>query len=173
MNQETLISIVIPVYNASQYLNECIDSILVQTYQNFEIILVDDGSTDNSVEMMKSYTDNRICLIYNTHNYIQSLNIGMTKASCLAECIGIALYFLFHLLPMANCQTMVPHVFSGSGCIVPSIYLCSCRWISYYYIDRRCGINQPVYSCRMFYCPLLCGIIIASCIGKSKRKQQE
>lgn len=80
MNQSTLISVVIPVYNAAQYLNECIDSILVQTYQNFEIILVDDGSTDNSVEIIKSYTDERVCLICNTHNYIQSLNIGMTKA---------------------------------------------------------------------------------------------
>lgn len=80
MNQATLISIVIPVYNASQYLNECIDSILVQTYQNFEIILVDDGSTDNSIEIIKSYKDERICLIRNKHNYIQSLNIGMTKA---------------------------------------------------------------------------------------------
>lgn len=80
MNQETLISIVIPAYNSSQYLNECIDSILTQTYQNIEIIIVDDGSTDNSVEVIKSYNDNRICLICNNHDYIHSLNLGMNKA---------------------------------------------------------------------------------------------
>ena len=46
MNQ--LISVIVPVYNVEKYLNRCIDSILNQTFKQIEIILVDDGSTDNS-----------------------------------------------------------------------------------------------------------------------------
>ena len=52
---EYKISIVVPVFNTSKYLNECVDSILNQTYHNLEVILVDDGSTDNSWEICKNY----------------------------------------------------------------------------------------------------------------------
>lgn len=75
-----MISIVIPVYNSARYLHECMDSIFNQTFQDFEVIVVDDGSTDNTVEIIQSYKDPRIKLICNEHNYIQSLNMGMTAA---------------------------------------------------------------------------------------------
>ena len=48
MDSNVKFSIVVPVYNVENYLNKCIDSILNQTYKNFEVILVDDGSTDKS-----------------------------------------------------------------------------------------------------------------------------
>ena len=48
MNQE-LISIVVPIYNVENYLRQCLDSILNQTYQNFEVLLINDGSPDNSL----------------------------------------------------------------------------------------------------------------------------
>ena len=75
-----MISIVIPTYNSARYLRECMDSVLNQTYQDFEVIVVDDGSTDNSVAIIQSYQDARIKLIRNEHDYIQSLNMGMTAA---------------------------------------------------------------------------------------------
>lgn len=49
------ISVVIPVYNVRRYLKKCIDSVINQTYDNFEIILVDDKSTDGSVEICRQY----------------------------------------------------------------------------------------------------------------------
>ena len=49
------IGIIVPVYNAEKYLKKCIDSILNQTHMNFELLLVDDGSTDNSLSIMKNY----------------------------------------------------------------------------------------------------------------------
>lgn len=60
-----LISIIVPIYNASQYLSECIESIQRQTYQNLEIILINDGSTDDSLEICSKYQrqDCRIKLI--------------------------------------------------------------------------------------------------------------
>ena len=49
------VSIIIPVYNVEQYLNQCIDSVLSQTYKNIEILLINDGSTDNSPQICKEY----------------------------------------------------------------------------------------------------------------------
>ena len=46
--EKELISVIVPVYNAEKYLQKCLDSILEQTYQNLEIIIINDGSTDNS-----------------------------------------------------------------------------------------------------------------------------
>ena len=50
-----LVSIIIPVYNSEKYIGKCLDSILSQTYQNFEIIVVNDGSKDNSLEVLRKY----------------------------------------------------------------------------------------------------------------------
>lgn len=77
---ETLISVCIPVYNASLYLRECIDSILSQGYKNFELLIVDDGSTDNSSDIVRSYNDTRIRFIQNSHDYIGSLNLLLKEA---------------------------------------------------------------------------------------------
>ena len=49
------VSVIIPMYNAAKYIGECLDSLLAQTFKNFEVIVIDDCSTDNSVEIVKSY----------------------------------------------------------------------------------------------------------------------
>jgi glycosyltransferase involved in cell wall biosynthesis len=54
------VSILIPLYNAEKYVGACIDSILNQSYPNIEIIIVDDGSTDNSLELVKTYTSEKV-----------------------------------------------------------------------------------------------------------------
>ena len=50
------ISVVVPVYNTAQYLNKCLDSIINQTYQDIEVIIVNDGSTDNSQKIIDEYS---------------------------------------------------------------------------------------------------------------------
>ena len=62
MKNEPLISIVVPVYNVEKYLQRCLDSLLAQTFNNIEIILVDDGSTDHSLTICQrnAETDTRI-----------------------------------------------------------------------------------------------------------------
>lgn len=62
-------SIIVPVYNVERYLSACLDSICQQDYSNFELIVVNDGSTDNSRAILESYAnkDKRI-RIYNTEN---------------------------------------------------------------------------------------------------------
>lgn len=69
MEEDCLISIIVPIYNVEKYLNKCIDSIISQTYKNIEIILVDDGSPDNCGKICDEYAkkDNRIKVIHK-HN---------------------------------------------------------------------------------------------------------
>lgn len=79
-NQETLISVIVPIYNTEKYLNKCISSIINQTYRNLEIILVEDGSTDDSYNICKSYQkkDNRIKLIHISNGGVSNArNIGI------------------------------------------------------------------------------------------------
>lgn len=63
MNKKPLISIIVPVYNAERYLAKCISSLLNQTLQNIEIICVNDGSTDNSLSILKGYDNNKIVIV--------------------------------------------------------------------------------------------------------------
>ena len=60
------VSIGVPVYNVEAYLRECLDSIMNQTFKDFEVIMVDDGSTDNSFNICQEYVarDNRFKLIH-------------------------------------------------------------------------------------------------------------
>ncbi len=53
--EKELLSVIIPIYNAGEYVEQCLETVLSQTYQNLELILLDDGSTDNSLEICKAY----------------------------------------------------------------------------------------------------------------------
>lgn len=83
MKEHDLISIIVPIYNVEQYLEKCINSILNQTYTNLEIILVDDGSPDNSGKICDEYAkkDNRIKVIHKENGGISSArNTGLKVA---------------------------------------------------------------------------------------------
>src|SRR5512145_2950370 len=66
--QSPLVSVVIPSYNQAEFLADAIQSVLHQTYQNFEIIVVNDASPDNTDEVMKQFTDPRIKYIVHEKN---------------------------------------------------------------------------------------------------------
>lgn len=75
-----LISIIIPVYNVEKFLNKCIESVINQSYQNLEIVLIDDGSTDNSGKICDHYArrDSRIKVIHNINRGVSAArNIGL------------------------------------------------------------------------------------------------
>ncbi|QOP41458.1 glycosyltransferase family 2 protein [Sulfurimonas marina] len=77
------ISVIMPVYNAEKYLDEAIQSILSQTYRDFEFIVINDGSTDKSLEIIEKYKnqDERIVLISRENKgLVESLNEGIKKA---------------------------------------------------------------------------------------------
>lgn len=76
------ISIVVPVYNSEDSLNKCIDSLINQTKKELEIILVNDGSTDNSEDIIKSYKDKRIKYYKNKNQGIgKTRNFGINKTT--------------------------------------------------------------------------------------------
>ena len=76
-----LVSIIIPVYNSSTTLNKCLDSIINQTYSNLEIIIVNDGSKDDSERIIKQYDDNRIRYYYIVnHGVSYARNYGIKLA---------------------------------------------------------------------------------------------
>lgn len=77
------VTVLMPVYNAAKFLAEAIDSILSQTFTNFEFLIIDDGSTDDSVEIINSYEDRRIRLVQNERNLgiSATLNKGIEISS--------------------------------------------------------------------------------------------
>lgn len=68
------ISVCIPMYNAAQYIGECLDSVLSQTFTDYEVVVIDDGSTDASCAIVETYHDERIRLVRKEHNYIATIN---------------------------------------------------------------------------------------------------
>ena len=90
MNNNISISIVVPVYNVEKYLRQCLDSIINQTFKDFECICVNDGSTDKSLSILQEYAnkDNRIKII-------PQKNIGLAGARNTALSVASGKYVLF------------------------------------------------------------------------------
>lgn len=83
INQSPKISVIVPVYNVERYLPRCLDSILAQTFTDFELLLIDDGSKDNSGHICDEYAkvDNRIRVFHNENRGVSSArNTGLDNA---------------------------------------------------------------------------------------------
>ena len=74
-----LVSVLMPVYNAGSYLDDAINSVLNQSYTNFELIIVNDGSTDNTEEIINKYKNEKVQYFVNPSNIklIKTLNKGV------------------------------------------------------------------------------------------------
>lgn len=86
--EDKLVSIIMPVFNGEKYLKESIESILNQTYNNFELIIIDDGSNDKTIDIINAFTDNRIRLFKNNRNmglvYTRNLGLNICKGDFIA-----------------------------------------------------------------------------------------
>jgi glycosyltransferase involved in cell wall biosynthesis len=83
MECKILISVIVPVYNTEKYLHTCISSILSQSYSNLELIIINDGSTDNSLEIISNYQADKRVKIISTYNQgvSNARNIGISSSS--------------------------------------------------------------------------------------------
>lgn len=76
------VSIIVPVYNVEKYISTCLDSIINQTFTDFEILVVDDGSPDKSIEIIKKYQDSRIIILKKDNGGLSDArNYGLERAS--------------------------------------------------------------------------------------------
>lgn len=89
--QNKMVSIILPVFNAERFLSQCLDSILRQTYQDWELIAVDDGSKDGGIEILKSYEkrDNRIHIISKKNE-----GVSIARNIALKHAHGDYIYFV-------------------------------------------------------------------------------
>ena len=81
-DNQKLLTIIVPVYKVKDYLRKCVDSILAQTYKNFELILIDDGSPDECGVICDSYKnkDERVKVIHKTNGGLSSArNAGLEE----------------------------------------------------------------------------------------------
>lgn len=88
-NNNSMISVIVPVFNVEEYLEQCLESIINQTYRNLEIIIVDDGSTDNSASICDEYAfkDDRIQVIHQNNKgaaNAKNMALGMATGEYLA-----------------------------------------------------------------------------------------
>jgi len=153
------ISIIIPTYNRADLLIQAIESALYQTYKDFELIIIDDGSTDNTYEVIKSFSSTRIRYFYIHHSGVSAArNTGINESS------GEFLTFLDsddHFLP--NKIQMQLQVFSNNQ----SLGLVACGWrevrINNHNIrEVKPWINVPNLNLEswLFGCPAGAGVIM-------------
>ena len=76
MSKTTPITVLISVFNSSKFIRETLESVLNQTFSDYEILIVDDGSTDETEDIIYSYKDKRMKYVKCNHNFIKTWNTG-------------------------------------------------------------------------------------------------
>ncbi len=140
------VSIIIPVYNAEKYLEKCLDSVFNQTFEDFEVICVNDGSTDNSLEILNYYKRN-----YPNLTIINQTNQGLsiTRNEALKYFTGEYVFFLdaddtIH----PQCIDILYHFATHNNAELV------CSHLSLDQTTNSCNINIPTTKSKMFANPL-------------------
>lgn len=151
-DENALISVIVPIYNAEMWLRQCIESILAQTYRNLDIILVDDGSVDRSCSICEEYAakDSRIRIISKANTGVSdSRNVGIEAAQgayitfvdaddYLPDNILNEVIAVMKREPDALCAWNLACVFSEAIVQEPPIHSGI--------IDRKTAINATIYN---------------------------
>ena len=75
-----LVTVAVPAWNAARFIGECVESVLAQTFADFELLIVDDGSDDDTCGVVERYSDSRIRLLRNPHDFIKTRNTLLSQA---------------------------------------------------------------------------------------------
>lgn len=141
---EPLISVIIPVYNVEKYLNKCITSVVEQTYKNLEIIIVDDGSTDQSPEICDEWKkrDSRIQVVH-------SSNGGAGKARNTALDMATGDYVTFvdsddYIAPQMY-QVLLEQFYDGIGIV-------ECNYSMVYDDSEKFKEERKIYKIHILRC---------------------
>lgn len=142
-----LVSIIIPVYNCEKFIAKCIDCILIQSYNNWELLLINDGSTDNSDIICREYTkkDKRIRYFKKENKGVSNTrNFGIKKARGKWIIFTdsddlVSPHYITHLINASNGDSYT-HVIQGFKCIDENGKFK--KWMDIDYNDESCEINE-------------------------------
>lgn len=139
---ESLISVLIPAHKTAQYIPECLESVLSQSYPHIEVIVVDDGSTDDTLVVTESYValDSRIRVIHTSHN-----GIAEARNTCLKEADGDYILFVDSddWIDKDTCRNLLEFAISRQADIVfTGMNIVQTDGTSYMFCDRSANFPQ-------------------------------
>lgn len=107
--KKPLVSLIMPLYNHEKFLQKSISTILDQTYSKLELIIIDDGSTDNSLEIINGFNDNRIRYIYQNNLGVKKLNLTINKGLKLAKGSLVTMVASDDYLPLDRFENQIKY----------------------------------------------------------------
>lgn len=113
-NCSPLVSIITPTYSQEKFIGPCIESVLKQTYQNWEQIVIDDGSTDRTAEVVRGYSDLRIQYVYQANKGIEALAHTYNHALRMAKGEFVAVLEGDDLWPADKLSSLIPSFANGN-----------------------------------------------------------
>lgn len=156
--QNKMVSIILPVFNAERFLPQCLDSILRQTYQDWELIAVDDGSKDGSMEILQSYEkrDNRIHIISKKNE-----GVSIARNIALKHAHGDYIYFVDSddIVMQDALSILIRTLESNNATFVKSDFLPINEHGKQLFINKKQGIRRryegKIIDSEMFYSKIL------------------
>lgn len=156
--QNKMVSVILPVFNAERFLPQCLDSILRQTYQEWELIAVDDGSKDRSLEILKSYEkrDDRIHIISKKNE-----GVSIARNVALSQVRGEYIYFVDSddIVMQDALSILIRTLESNNATFVKSDFLPINEHGKQLFINKKQGIRRryegKIIDSEMFYSKIL------------------